>query len=173
MEGAYLAVARLRKPHGLKGEVVVWVMTDDPERVLAPGRSLTPLDDEGRPAGAPVVIARSRPYHQEWLLAFEGVVDRTELAGWRQRVFGVPADALSPPEGDALYLHEVPGVRIVVGGREIGIAKELLDAGGVPLLAVDIGGREVLVPFRQPIVVSIDRAERRIVLDPPPGLLEL
>jgi len=49
----------------------------------------------------------------------------------------------------------------------------VLDAAGARLLAVDVGGREVLVPFRKPIVVHLDRATRRIEIDPPAGLLEL
>jgi len=171
--GGYLAVARLRKPHGLKGEVVVWTLTDDPESVLCVGRELVPIDEAGRPVGDAVAIERSRPYHREWLLKFEGVTDRTAVEQWRERVFGVPAADLPAPAADELYVHEVPGARVTVAGREIGKAIGLLDTPGGALLSIEVSGREVLVPFRKPIVVRVDRANRSIEIDPPPGLLEM
>lgn len=174
MEGGYLAVARLRKPHGLKGEAVAWVLTDDPGEVLAAGRTLVPVDEEGRAIGEPLVIERSRPYHRQWLLKFEGLDDRTAIEGWQQRLFGVPQEALRPPADDELYLHEVPGMAVVVAGQVIGTARELLELpGGSRVLEIDVAGREVLVPFRAPIVTRVDRPGRRIELDPPDGLLEL
>ena len=54
MEAAYLGVARFRKPHGLKGDAVVWVLTDEPEKVLVKGRKLTPVNDDGNPVGEPL-----------------------------------------------------------------------------------------------------------------------
>ena len=173
-EGGYLAVARLKKPHGLKGEVIVWSLTDDPEEALAVGRELRPIDEGGTPVGDPLLIERSRPYHRGWLLKFEGVADRTTLEGWRLRLFGMRAEALRPPGDGELYVHEVPGAMIVVGGTEVGVARDVVEMpGGGRLLSVEVGGREVLVPFRKPIVTRIDRDARLIELDPPDGLLEL
>jgi 16S rRNA processing protein RimM len=174
VEGGYLAVARLRKPHGLKGEAVVWVLTDDPDEVLAVGRRLVPIDEDGQEIGAPLAIERSRPFHRQWLLKFEGLDGRNAIEGWQQRLFGVPQDTLRPPADDELYLHEVPGMAVVVAGEAIGTATGLLDLpGGSRVLEVDVAGREVLVPFHRPIVARVDRAARRIELDPPDGLLEL
>lgn len=173
MEGGYLAVARLKKPHGLKGEVVVWTLTDDPEHVLATGRELVPVDELGEPIGPPAVIERSRPYQRQWLLKFEGVADRTVLKGWGQRLFGAPRSALVPPGRDELYVHEVPGTAVVADGAVVGRVVDMLEIPGGRVLVVDVNGREVLVPFRAPIVRRIDRERRTIEIDPPPGLLEL
>ena len=174
MGGAYLAVARVRKPHGLKGEVVAWVLTDEPERVFAAGQQLVPVDESGAAIGAPLTIERSRPYQRQWLLKFEAVEDRTTLEGWRQRLLGMRREQREPPGEGELYLHEVPGTSVLVGGREVGKATSLVEMpGGGMLLGVDIEGREVFIPFRRPIVKRVDRAERVIELDPPEGLLEL
>jgi len=173
MEAAYLAVARFRKPHGLKGEALCWVLTDDPERVFAAGQQLTPLDAEGRKAGEPLEIEQGRRYHRSWLLKFRGIADRSELERWDQRVLGVPEDELRPPGEGEMYEHEVSGATVIVAGEAVGQVTDVLDAAGARLLAVDVGGREVLVPFRKPIVVHLDRATRRIEIDPPAGLLEL
>jgi 16S rRNA processing protein RimM len=67
----------------------------------------------------------------------------------------------------------MPGVDVVVDGHVVGSVAELLDAAGGKLLVVDLGGKEVLVPFREPIVRKLDRAARRIEIDPPPGLLDV
>ena len=61
---AYLAVAKFRKPHGLKGEAVVFPLTDDPEKVLVPGRELVVLDRSGEPTSKAFAIRKSRAYHR-------------------------------------------------------------------------------------------------------------
>ena len=112
--GAYLAVARVRKPHGLKGDLVVWVLTDDPETVFSPGRQLMPVDEQGQPIDDPVTIERSRQYHRQWLLKFEGVHERATLDTWRERLYGVEVSELTPPAEGEMYEHEVPGADVVV-----------------------------------------------------------
>ncbi len=59
MEAVYLAVARFRKPHGLKGEALIYPLTDEPDAVFVPGRVLVPVDEEGRPMGLEVVIHKA------------------------------------------------------------------------------------------------------------------
>jgi 16S rRNA processing protein RimM len=173
-EAAHLAVARFHKPHGLKGEALVFPLTDEPETVLVPGRELLPLTDEGEPAGPPVVIERARAYHRQWLVAFRGVPDRTTLDRWpRGLLLGMPREKLTPPGPGQVYLHEIPGTAIIVGGRKVGVARDLYNAPGGDLLEIDVNGRALLVPFRRPIVVRVDREAGEIELDPPPGLLEL
>jgi 16S rRNA processing protein RimM len=173
VEGAYLAVARVRKPHGLKGDLVVWVLTDDPDHVLSPGRRLTHVDEQGQPIDEALVIERSRSYHRQWLLKFEGERDRPTLDTWKERVFGVPEAELDPPTNDEMYEHEIPGVDVVVDSVVVGKALDLVRVPTGMLLEVQIDERTVLIPFKKPIVKLVDRRRRVIELDPPDGLLEL
>ncbi len=173
VEGAFLAVARFRKPHGLKGEAVVWVLTDQPEEVLVAGRVLTPVDDAGRPTGPPLTVERSRPYHRQWLVKFAEIDHRAELEQWEQRLFGVPRDDLEAPGENEAYLHELPGMEVWADGRVVGVVREVIEIPAGQLLSVDVDGREVLVPLRKPIVVQLERGARRITIEPPAGLLEL
>jgi 16S rRNA processing protein RimM len=174
VEGGYLVVARLKKPHGLKGEAVVWALTDEPQDVLVAGQTLTPVDEMGRAIGEALVLERSRPYQRQWLVKFEGIDERSALDGWHQRLFGVATERLRPPGEQELYVHEIPGTAVAVNGAVIGSAVGLTELpGGGRLLEVDVDGREVLIPFRRPIVRHIDREARRIDIDPPAGLLEL
>jgi len=172
-EGVYLAVARVRKPHGLKGDLAVWVLTDDPETVFRAGRQLTPVDEQGRVIDDVVTVERSRKYHRQWLLKFEGDHDRVTLDTWRERLYGVEASELTPPADDELYDHEVPGTDVVVNGVVVGKALDLVRVPAGLLLEVEVEGRTLLVPFKRPIVKRVDRTTRVIELDPPDGLLEL
>ena len=169
-----LGVARFQKPHGLKGEAVILPLTDEPGRVLAAGRSLVPVDLEGHPVGAALVIEGSRPYHRRWLLKFQGLDDRAALDALRDQTLGAPIAELTPPGPDEFYEHELDGVAVEVGGAVIGRGRGLVRVPGGQLLAVALtDGREVLVPFRAPFVVAVSRERQAVVLDPPDGMLEL
>jgi 16S rRNA processing protein RimM len=173
-EASYLAVARFARPHGLKGEAIVFVLTKRAEAVLVPGQALTPLDAAGRPAGASLMVERARPYHRRWLLKFEGIDERTPLESWPQLTLGVPDQGDPTDDGTGpLRDHEVPGASVLAHGRVIGTVRQVLEVPGGPLLVVDGDGREYLIPYRPPILVETVRERREIVVDPPPGLLEL
>ena len=173
MEAAYLAVARFRKPHGLKGEAVVWVLTDFPDEVLVAGRVLTPVDEAGNPVGEPLEIERARPFNRTWLVKFRNFDDRGVLEKWDQILLGAPKAELTPLDEGEFYEHDVPGSSVVVNGEVIGEATGLIDIPGGKLLCVDMNGKEVMVPFREPILLGVDRMERLIEIDPPQGLLDL
>jgi 16S rRNA processing protein RimM len=170
---AYLAVARFRKPHGLKGEAVVTPLTDEPHEVFVVGRRLVRLDEDGKPGNEEYVISRTRPFHRKWLLQFEGIEHRDEFEGWPQIVLGADKDELREPEDDEMYVHEISGADVVVDGKVIGKASHLIEVPSGDLLAVNVEGKEMLFPFKSPILVSVDRRARRIELDPPEGLLDV
>ena len=166
-----LVVGRIRRPHGLDGEVSVDVVTDFPER-FAPGAAF-----EWR-GGAPrrlVTLRGARPHGKRLLLCFDGVETveaARSLCGGELCV--AEADAHPAAEG-FYYFHEVEDFSCVgVAGGRLGTACGLETTPAGPLLTVETeDGREVLVPWTQPIVVRVDRLERRIVLDPPEGLFDL
>src|SRR6185503_5306519 len=118
----HLAVARLRKPHGLKGEITVFPLTGDPDGVFGSGRSLWVVDLAGMVVGGPLVVERSRAYHREWLLKFRGIDSRDALEPWRGSFLGVPADELQPLEPGEVYLHELEGFAVQLeDGTAVGL----------------------------------------------------
>lgn len=173
MEAGYLVVARFAKPHGLKGEAIVFVRTDRPDEVFVPGRRLMPVDEAGRPVAPAVTIERARPYHRRWLLKFHGIEERTPLERWGPVALGIPPGELPPPADGGRGAYEVAGSAVMCRGSRVGTAVGLIPVPGGSLLAVDVEGREVLVPYRPPILVRVDRERREIEIDPPAGLLEL
>jgi 16S rRNA processing protein RimM len=172
-EAACLVVARFLRAHGLKGEALVAPLTDEPQEVFGPGRRLVEVDERGDAVGGEVTLVRGRPFGRGWLLRFEELDSRTALEARNLRYLGAPRTALKSLGPNAMYRHEIPGAEVVAAGQVIGIARELVGGPGAELLVVEAEGREHLIPFRAPILVRLDRAARRIEIEPPPGLLEL
>jgi 16S rRNA processing protein RimM len=167
-----LVVGRVGKAHGLRGEVTVEVRTDDPDTRLAPG---VRLDTEPAERG-PLTVASGRVQGGRLVLAFEGVADRPGAEALRNTMLVVDADPdEAPDDPDEYFDHQLVGLSVVtVDGREVGTVAEMLHLPTQDLFAVRrADGREVLVPFVAEIVPEVDLAARRVVIDPPPGLLEL
>lgn len=174
-EGArYLAVGRLRKPHGLKGEFTVFPLTDDPAGVFAPGRQVVRLGLDGAVVGSPLEIERSRPYHREWLVKFRGLALRAELDALRDQFLGVEAGQLAGPGAGEVYLHELEGFAVrEEDGTAVGIVSGHYDLPSGLTLEVQGPRREFLLPFRKEFVKQVLRPERTLVVSLPAGLLEL
>ena len=173
----HLAVGVLKKPHGVKGDVLVYPMTDAPEEIFRPGRVLAVLDREGRPTGASLTVQRGRAYHRAWLLHFDGIEERTQLDAMRERYLGIAVGEARPRGPGEFYMHELIGLSVVLKDRTpVGTVREVYEAPQSWLLSIARhggDGKDHLVPFVASVVRRVDRAERTVVIDPPEGLLEL
>lgn len=169
----YLAVGRLRKPHGLKGEFAVFPLTAEPETVFAAGKSLVRMALDGSIVGEPVQIERSRSFHREWLVKFRGTESRDALESWRGQFLGAPSDQLAPPAEGEVYVHELEGFAVKQeDGTALGLVTSLYDlASG---LTIEIQGpkREFLLPFKKEFIRQVDRAGRVLTVAIPDGLLD-
>jgi 16S rRNA processing protein RimM len=166
-----LVVGRVGRAHGLRGEVLVDVRTDSPELRLAPGAVL-PTD----PAGAgPLTVATGRVHSGRLLLHFAGVADRTAAEALRGVLLLAEVDPdVLPDEQDEWFDHQLVGLDAVLSdGSAVGEIREVLHLPGHDVLAVSRpDGSEVLVPFVSEIVPEVDLAGNRLVVTPPPGLLD-
>jgi 16S rRNA processing protein RimM len=166
-----LVVGRIGRAHGLRGEVLVDVRTDEPEARMAPGAVL--LTDPS--AAGPLTVADGRVHSGRLLLHFAGVADRTAAEALRGVLLLAEVDPDVLPEDDEeWYDHQLVGLDAVrADGTALGEVREVLHLPGHDVLAVTTpDGREVLVPFVTEIVPEVDIAANRIVVTPPPGLLE-
>jgi 16S rRNA processing protein RimM len=173
-----LTVGRVAKAHGVGGELVVEIRTDDPAARFAPGNTLRLKRPRGG-AEASYVVESAREHGARLLVRLAGVDDRDAAEGLRGGLFVVDSDDLPPiDEPDTYYDHQLEGLRVrTVTGEDIGVVAEVLHTAGGELLAVkrDSGSDsgEVLVPFVGAIVTSVSLEERLVEIEPPPGLLEL
>jgi 16S rRNA processing protein RimM len=172
-EARHLVVGRLRKPHGLKGDCTLFPLTGEPEAVLVPGRSVWLVGLDGKPIAGPLVIERGRAYHREWLVKFEGVEGRDALEPWRGLFLAVPADQLSPLEEGEVYLHDLAGFSVrLPDDTPLGLVSAVYELPAGVMIEVQGPKREFLLPYKKAFVQQVDREARRLVVNPPEGLLE-
>jgi 16S rRNA processing protein RimM len=170
-----LVVGRVVKAHGVSGEVVVEVRTDDPDTRFAPGAQLRAQPRGGGPQRT-YVVDSAREHSGRMLVRLAGVADRTAAEALRGSVFLVDTEDLPPiDDPDEFYDHQLEGLRVVTtDGQLVGTVKEVLHTAAGELLSVTAEtGAEVLVPFVGAIVTEVSLQSQTIEIDPPQGLLEL
>jgi 16S rRNA processing protein RimM len=169
-----LIVGRVAKAHGVTGELVVEVRTDDPELRFAPGAILRAKASDRRENN--YVVLAVRPHGNRLLLRLDGVADRDAADALRGSLFVIDSEDLPPiDEPDTYYDHQLEGLLVrTTKGRDIGTVAEVLHTAGGELLAVDRAeAGELLVPFVTAIVTSVSLDTGVVEIDPPEGLLEL
>jgi 16S rRNA processing protein RimM len=173
-EPRHLVVGRLRKPHGLKGDCAVFPLTDEPAAVFAPGGALWVKDLAGQLVAGPLRVERSRPYHREWLVAFQDHLRIEAVEPWRGHFLVAEAAALRPPADGEVYLHELAGFAVQdVAGPALGLVTRTVETPTGLMLEVQGPKREFLMPFKKEFVVELDREGRKLVVALPAGLTEL
>jgi 16S rRNA processing protein RimM len=169
-----IIVGRVRKAHGIRGELVVEPMTDEPDAVFASGRRVIAGTASGDPAKdrRELRIVASSPFKGGFIVHFEGVADRTEAELWRDRFLLVPRDELRPLADDQVYVHELKGMTVELeSGERVGVVAETYELPQGITLDVKRAGGSVMIPYER-IVTNVDREQRIIRIDPPPGLID-
>ena len=174
-------MGRVVKSHGIKGEVVVEVRTDEPDERFIVGAEL-----RGRKAREHTLhtytVEAAREHSGRLLLRLRQVADRTAAHALRGTLFVVDSSELTPSDDpDEFYDHELEGltVRIADGhpdaGTVVGTVREVLHTAAGELLAIhpaDADRGELLIPFVTAIVPTVSIATGAIEIDPPDGLLD-
>jgi 16S rRNA processing protein RimM len=152
-----LELGRIGRPHGIKGEVVVTLHTDRPERTT-PGAVL-------RAGDRTLIVASARPHQGRWLVRFEGITDRDAAEALRgATILGEPLD--DPGEG-RIWVHDLVGDEVRdVRGNTLGRVTGVEANPAHDLLVLDDG---TLVPY----VFVVDQQPGVLVVDLPDGLLDV
>ena len=170
-------IARIGKPHGLLGEVTVQLHTDEPERRLTVGTVIDTEATSGTGVPRALTVRSTRVHNGVWLVGFDEIPDRTGAESLRGTRLVVDAADVHPAadEDDVFTEEQLRGLAVVdpagtvlgeVGGLELGAAQDRL-----VILLPD--GREAQVPFVAALVPEVDLEAGRVVVDAPPGLLDL
>ena len=164
-----LVVGHVGKAHGLRGEVLVHVRSDEPEERFVPGAVFVTASGK--------LTLESLRWHQGRVIAqFEGVHDRDGAEALRGTELQVDSASLVPPDDpDEFHDHQLVGLRVVsVDGTDLGSVDRIDHAPASDLLVLaKTGGGTALIPFVSQIVPTVDLAAGRVVVDLPEGLLEL
>lgn len=178
-----VAVARIAKPHGIRGELCMDVHASSP-LLFAPGQTLflalpTPVGGGGLGRPKAYAVATSREHTGRMLLTLAGVADRNAAELLRgAEVYVSEADLPEPDEGEE-YLHRLLGSRVLLqDGTEVGVFEAIVDTPGQLTWLIRAPskkgtGAEILFPAVPQFILGLDAKKGEIVIDPPPGLIEL
>ncbi len=162
-----LVVGRIGRAHGVLGEATVQVQTDDPDLRFKVGAKLI-LDN-----GKDLIIRSARWHNQILLLAFDGVVDRNQIEELRDQMISAEVDITSLSPGEYHY-QQLLGCQVFLQNDElIGEVDEIVKLPSQDLLSVAKNGKKVLIPMVKKIIISINISTKKIVVDPPEGLLDV
>lgn len=169
-----VTVGRIGRPHGIRGDVVVGVRTDEPELRFAVGSR---LDTDPAEVG-PLTVAAMRWHSGTLLIRFDGIRDRDEAAGLRGTWLSVDSGTLAAPEDpDEFRDHNLVGLSVqTTSGTVVGVVADVLHHGQDVLAVRPVAGSgapagEILVPFVRAIVTDVNVGDGVLVIDPPAGLL--
>lgn len=164
----------MRKAHGVRGDVVIEPITDDPDAVFAPGRRFI----AGTTTGDPVPDRRelhlvtASPFKGGYIVHFAEITDRAAADTWHDRFVLAPADELEPLGEHEVYVHDLIGMRVeLLSGAPVGDVIQIYELPQGLTLEVQRPRGTVLVPYDR-VVTEVQREERVIRIDPPAGLLD-
>jgi 16S rRNA processing protein RimM len=167
-----VVIGEITRPHGLRGEVRVNPLTDDPERFMDVRECVVwdPAADRREPRR----VDAARRHGAAVVLALSGSASVTDARALVGRLVAVPASEARPAPEGWFYPWQLAGCRVeTVEGAVVGVVTRIDRTAAHDLWVVADGDREHLIPAVAEIVVEVDLAAQRVVIRPPAGLLEL
>ena len=166
LEPVFVVVGIGRRPHGLQGEMLVQVLSDDPQRLQA-GAQL-----RLGPQQLPVTVASAREHNQGLLIAFEEYPTREDVEPFRNVPLYVHLDDLPDLDDGEFYAHQLVGLDVIdEEGQQLGRLGEVLETGANDVYVVQsTGGGELLLPAIQDVVLKIDLENGQITVRLLPGM---
>jgi len=162
----WVAVGRITRTHGVKGEVAVLPLSDIGSR-FEPGSTIFLDERQDRP----LTVASSRPHRQRLLVAFQGVGDRTAAEELRGHYVFVPSSSAPPLPAGEYWSYDLIGCEVrTEEGRLLGTVREVIHGPANDVWVAQGQGGEVLIPALKDVVHQVDTAGRRIVVRDVPGL---
>ena len=170
----WMSIGELVAPHGLKGDIRVKPSSDFPERFTNPGKRWIQQTNE-LPTEIRLMKGTLIPGKSIYVISIAGVSSRSaaeKIIGWN---LVIPVDSRPELNNDEYHYFDLIGLEARKGRKKIliGHVTDLIK-GGNDLLEIELmEGKKVLVPFVKEIVPEIEIKEKWLLINPPPGLLEL
>jgi len=199
----WLAIGTIVAPQGLDGEVRVYPDSDFPERFVEPGRRWLLRPGKTEPESIELIEGRDIPGKGLYVVALEGIEDRSQAEALRDCVLLVPESDRPQLGEDEYHVVDLIGLEVFLQetGESIGTVTDVIPAGNdllevqlyqkevksqksevktedltplpTPTLPLPTPPKKVLIPFVKAIATVVDLEKKRIEIAPPPGLLEL
>ena len=173
-EPRFLAVGRILRPHGLRGEVRVEIHTDYPERFALYDRVyLAAAEVDSRPSAllsaAPSMTRYALEGHRFHgglvLLKLAGIDDRTQAEALRDLWVWIAPDQAAPLDEGEVYLHDMLDLQVVTDeGEELGHIQQIIDTGANPVYVVRGLRGEILLPDTDEVILDVDLEAQRVTV---------
>lgn len=166
----WLEIAKIANTHGLKGELKLLASTDFPEERFKVGNEVY-LESNG--TYTPFTIGSYRKHKQFIMVTFKGMHHINDVEKYKGLKLYVQPEALQELGEHEYYYHEIIGCTVFDGEDKIGVVSEILETGANDVWTIKRPGKkDVLIPYIEQVVASIDVQEKRIQITPLPGLIE-
>jgi 16S rRNA processing protein RimM len=167
----YLTLGKISRPHGVRGEVRMRIITDYPEQLHDLKTVYIGMSPDDKDI-YPIDLQKVR-FHQDYaLLTFKGITNRDQVDKFRKKAVMIDIDNAIQLEDGEYYLFQLIGLKVVVDEQEIGFVKEVIETGANDVYVVkgDQYG-EILVPAHEETIIKIDFDTETITMSLPEGLL--
>lgn len=197
-ESDWLEIGRIVAPQGVRGLMRVYPDSDFPERFLEPGRRWLRRKGGYQPEAVELLGGRDIPGKGLYVIELEGVETREAAEALRNAVLVVPEGDRPQLEAGEFHVSDLLGLEVFhhQTGERLGVTIDIFSAGNdllqvqldenlLPQKPVEVKKKKakkrqkppapptVFIPFVEAIVPVVDLGNRRLEVDPPPGLLEM
>lgn len=164
----YVAIAKLRRPHGLDGEALVAILTDFPDRIVSGAKFLLGENH------FPITINSVRHHNAGLLLRFKELPHRKSIEGKQNQLIYSRIEDLPELEKGDYYQHQLLGFEIVdLKGNHLGLLADILITGANDVYVVrSNSGKEILLPVTEEVVKEILPSQKKIIVELIPGLID-
>ncbi len=164
-----LAVARIGRPHGIKGEATVELFTDRPEERFQIGNRL----ECDSPSHSSLEISSARIHQGIWLLGFTEVKDRNGIERLRGAQLFAEVEIDEESDDGSYHVEQLIGLSVIDEAEvELGKVSDVLNLPGQDLLEIVTPRGERLIPMVSEFILDIDLERRVVIVALPEGLLE-
>jgi len=166
IEPRYLVIGRVIRPWGVRGEVKVEIITDFPERFALLRRVYL------GPEAVPVIVEGFRLHQAAAILKLRGYHDRAAAEELRGQLVQIPIEEAMPLAEDEYYEHQLVGLAVwTARGEFLGTVEEIIFTGSNDVYVVRSQGKELLIPAIEDVVLEINLARGRMVVELMEGLI--
>jgi 16S rRNA processing protein RimM len=171
MAGELVEIGQVARPHGVRGELRITTFTQSPESFCQFDRIIIRSEKQGERL---VEVKQARPHKTAVLLQLAEVRDRRQAENLVGATLLVKREWLPEAEPDEYYWTDLIGLSVFAqDGTHLGRVKNLLPTGAHDILVIDDQTREILIPFLDQFVTDVDLTNKRILVAPPEGLLDV
>jgi 16S rRNA processing protein RimM len=168
-EEEFIAVGKIRGPHGLKGEVEVISLTEYPAR-FEPGARIFASVREGKKS---LIVEGSRQGKKGLLIKFKGIETRSQAEELDKALLEIPLGEAAALPRNTYWRHDIIGLKVYTSqGEFLGTISGIMETGSNDVYTVKTNSEEVLIPAIKDVIKKVDLTRKKMVIEPLPGLFE-